>query len=287
MRKFLVLTALFFLSCLSAQSQFIVADPGHIVATIANGGAIQQVKKTMEDINDVSNAINSTVNDIRELQRNVDKALWNVKSLLKDEKFLFSTINNELAYADLMPNDFGYYIKDLNLKNIGKLEEGYNNELVTVGAGILHDAFEYPLDEALPDKLQGVYDLISDRQQNRSNYRIMSDRKALQTALSYNKLADVILAKGTQLNEMLKRGINNGHGTGDSFKLTEGERLELMEVAAGNIRKAMELKMRCDEIIKKTVLESDPSISVGMQRYTRFMQLKSLAEQVSAKDGGE
>jgi type I restriction-modification system DNA methylase subunit len=92
------------------------------------------------------------------------------------------------------------------------------------------------------------------------------------------KLADVLLAKGTQFNELLKRGVNNGWEEEEGFKLNEAERLELLEVSASNIRKAMELKLRCDEIIREAC-ELNPALSVSLQKYQNHLRLKNLASQ--------
>lgn len=259
-----------------SYGQAVVVDPGHIAATIANGGALQKVKNTMEEINDVSKVIRLTVQDIRKLQHNIDQALKDVKNLFEHSGFHFAQIDQELAFAELLPNDFNYYLKGFDLRETSALTEGYNNELVTVGAGILQEAFEFPLNEQLPVNFYELKELTFLQQRNKAAYSVMAERKSLQIALSFNQLADVLLAKGTQLNELLKRGTNNGWTEEEGFKLNEAERLELLEVSAANIRKAMELKLRCDEIIRKAC-DLNPALSSGLQQYQNHLRLKNLA----------
>jgi hypothetical protein len=267
------------LNTANAEVVAVVVDPGYIAATIANGGAIQKVKNTMEEINQVSNVINNTVQDIRQLQFQVDQALKDVKGLFRNEGFHFGRIDKELAFAQLLPNDFHYYLEGMQLPGTAGLAEGYNNELVTLGSRILQESFEFPLDEALPVALQDMQELHFRQQQNRTAYSVMADRKSLQIALSYNKMADVLLSKGIQLNELLKRGVNGGWNEAESFKMNEAERLSLLEVSAANIRKAMELKLRCDELIRKSATEMDPAMAVGLSKYQQQLRLKNLASQ--------
>ena len=259
-----------------AQVVVVVVDPGHIAATIANGGALQKVKSTMEEINDVSKVIRLTVQDIRQLQHNVDQALKDVKGLFKNEGFLFAQVDQELKFAELLPNNFHYYLQGTNIPEIPVLAEGYNNEMVTLGAGLLQEAFEFPMDENLPVDFYNLKELKLVQQQNRTSYAVMADRKALQIALSFNQMADGLLAKGVQLNELLKRGMNGGWNEEEGFKLNEAERLELLEVSAANIRKAMELKLRCDAIIREAC-EISPALSSGLQKYQNHLRIKNLA----------
>ena len=261
-----------------AQVVAVVVDPGHIAATIANGGALKEVKSTLDDINEVSQAIRLTVQDIQQLQHQVDQALKDVKGLFTNKDFRFAHIEQELAYAELLPNDFQYYLEGSGIREVSALAEGYDNELVTVGAGILQEAFEFPMDEKLPVDFYQLGIQTQLHQRNRVTYSVMADRKSLQIALSYNQLAEVLLEKGVQLNELLKRGMNNGWEEEEGFKLNEAERLALLEVSAANLRKAMELKLRCDEIIRKAS-QMDPSLSFGLQRYQQHLRLKNLAEQ--------
>ncbi len=273
-----ILTLLFGFATNSHAQVAVVVDPGHIAATIANGGALKNIKNTMEEVNEVSKVIRLTVQDIRTLQINVDQALKDVKGLFEQDDFYFGNIQQEKAFADLLPNDFHYYLQGIAMTEVPALAEGYNNQHVTVGAGILQEAFEFPMDETLPGDFFGLKELNFLQQRNKTAYTVMADRKALQIALSYNKLADVLLAKGTQLNELLKRGTNNGWREEEGFKLNEAERLELLEVSAANIRKAMELKLRCDEIIREAT-EINPALSSGLQKYRNHLRLKNLASQ--------
>ena len=260
-----------------AQVVVVVVDPGHIAATIANGGALQKVKNTLNDINDVSNTIRYTVNDIKQLQYQVDQALKDVKGLFKNERFLFAQIDQELELSKLLPNNFHYYLQGTHLPEIPLLAEGYNNEKVSLGADLLQEAFEFPMDEPLPLDFDNLQELKLVQQQNRSTYSVMADRKALQIALSFNQLADGLLAKGEQLNELLKRGMNGGWSEEEGFKLNEAERLELLEVSAANIRKAMELKLRCDAIIREAC-ELSPALSSGLYKYQNHLRIKNLAQ---------
>ena len=280
MKKILWTLPLLFGTALHSQAQAVavVVDPGHIAATIANGGALQKVKNTMEEINEVSKVIRLNVQEIRQLQHNVDQALKDVKGIFENEGFHFAHIGQEQAFAELLPNDFHYYLQGIDLNETPALAEGYNNELVTLGAGILQEAFEFPMNEQLPVDFYELSQLKIHQQKNRAAYTVMADRKSLQIALSFNKLADVLLAKGVQLNELLKRGTNNGWNEEEGFKLNEAERLELLEVSAANIRKAMELKLRCDELIRKAS-ELNPALSSGLQKYQQHLRLKNLASQ--------
>lgn len=279
MKKILLPLPLLLGMSLSASAQVIavVVDPGHIAATIANGGALQKVKNTLNDINDVSNVIRYTVNDIKQLQYQVDQALKDVKGIFENKDFYFAHIDQELALASLLPNDFQHYMQGTGFPEIPVLTEGYNNEMVTLGAGILHEAFEFPMDERLPEEFTGLHELKLLQQKNRTAYSVMADRKSLQIALSFNKIADVLLAKGVQLNELLKRGMNNGWKEEESFKLNEAERLELLEVSAAGIRKAMELKLRCDAIIRESC-KMTPPLAAGLQKYQNHLRLKNLAQ---------
>ncbi|MGK7393314.1 MAG: hypothetical protein ACNS62_02035 [Candidatus Cyclobacteriaceae bacterium M3_2C_046] len=172
MKKLLIII-LFHLAGAGIKAQQVVVDPGHIAATIANGGVLTKILNTMDDINQVSLTISNTVNDIRGLQHNIDQALWKVKDLIKDD-LGFGDIQFELeAFQNLSPGLEPY----LNMFSADHpLIKGYRNISTVLGSQMLH----------------GTLDLILKNKSPSVNRNIKLYR---QTSLSAGRLTIMLLPK--------------------------------------------------------------------------------------------
>ncbi len=251
---FVTISLLLFYSQLKAQ--LIVIDPGHIVATIANGGVLKKIDKTTNDINQVSNSINGFVSSINNLQHSIDNALYTVRRIVHGSAF--GNIDAEIGLHGEIRIDMGSYLSGVNPNDYAFLQEGYSNSNVVLGSNMLHESLNIPLDRQLPVNGQAAKTLVAEQQQSKLLFNAMSGKKAIQIALSYNQLADVMLQKANDLNTLLKKG-KNTDGEENSLKMNEAERLQLLASTSDYVRKSLELKLACDQIIRQEVLQSKDS----------------------------
>jgi hypothetical protein len=256
MKKTLAILVLSLGGFVQANAQFVVVDPGHIVATIANGGIMSGIQNTTQQINQVSNSINGIVGSINNLQHSVDNALKTVRGVVRGTAF--SNIQGELSLHNGLIMELSPYLSAINPGEYSFLQQGYGNNNATLGGSILHQVLDIPLDTQLPTQSQAALAFLTEKRQNKQLFNAMAGQKAIQIALSYNQLADVMIEKAKELNALLKND-KNANGEANSLKMNEAERLKLFATTSDYVRKSLELKLACDEIIRKEISQGQES----------------------------
>lgn len=275
MMKFLY-TLLFMAGTTLANAQFVVVDPGDIVATIANGGILMKTNSVIKDANEIASDIKTTVQNIRDLQQTIDDALWEVKALIKKDNLGISNIEFELDATANVSTHLNTYVDGL-LPGDHPMIQGYGNASPTFGADVLHQIFEFDFDEQLPDELSSLQYAIGDKRVNREIFAYASARKSIQIALTYNKVAEVMLTKAEQLNDMLHRS-KSVHGKQSTLKMNEAERIQLLETTASYVRKSLELRLLCDELIRKEVSRQAPIQQKTLRMYQQYTTIDAFFE---------
>ncbi|WKN46482.1 hypothetical protein [Tunicatimonas pelagia] len=283
MKKAIVIT-IFVLSYYIASAQFIVLDPGDIAATIVNGGILKKTNEVIKEANEIASDIKETVSNIRELQQTIDDALSIVKSIIKNDDLGISNIQFELEAAASISGNFGDFVNGI-VEGDHPMIVGYGNANVSIGAEMLQHVFEYGIDDKLPNGLNNLYATSADQSFNKEVYAYGAAKKKIQIALTYNKLAEVMLVKADKLNSLLKKGIGPGIGKDEVLKMTEGERIQLLETSASYVRKALELRMLCDQIIQKEVERISPVRDQVMNMYDTYMRTRRLFATKEDDDG--
>ncbi|MEM1218356.1 MAG: hypothetical protein AAGH79_05570, partial [Bacteroidota bacterium] len=249
-------------------------DPGDIAATIVNGGILVKTNQVIKDANELAQNISNTVHNIRELQQNIDRALYEVKALIQGDALGISNIVFEMDATARIETNIGAYMNGL-LPGEHDMIVGYGNVNVSLGADLLQQVFEYGIDESLPALEQLIPGQV-EKVVNREIYEYASARKKIEIALTYNQLAEVMLTKATQLNEILRRGINTGNSEDDVLKMNEAERIRLFETSASYVRKSLDLKLQCDQLIKQEVSRARPLQEKVLQIYSQFQRMDAV-----------
>ena len=257
-----------------SRAQFIVIDPGDIAATIVNGGILVKTNQVIKDANELAQNISNTVHNIRELQQNIDRALYEVKALIQGDALGISNIVFEMDATARIETNIGAYMNGL-LPGEHDMIVGYGNVNVSLGADLLQQVFEYGIEESLPALEQLIPGQV-EKVVNREIYEYASARKKIEIALTYNQLAEVMLTKATQLNEILRRGINTGNSEDDVLKMNEAERIRLFETSASFVRKSLDLKLQCDQLIKQEVSRARPLQEKVLQIYSQFQRMDAV-----------
>lgn len=257
-----------------SRAQFIVIDPGDIAATIVNGGILVKTNQVIKDANELAQNISNTVHNIRELQQNIDRALYEVKALIQGDALGISNIAFEMDATARIETNIGAYMNGL-LPGEHDMIVGYGNVNVSLGADLLQQVFEYGIDESLP-ALEQLISGQAEKVVNREIYEYASARKKIEIALTYNQLAEVMITKATQLNEILRRGINTGNSEDEVLKMNEAERIRLFETSASYVRKSLDLKLQCDQLIKQEVSRARPLQEKVIQIYSQFQRMDAV-----------
>ena len=274
MKKGVVLFALFLFSYFS-YGQFIVIDPGDIAATVVNGGILVQTNKVIKEANKIASDIKETVSNIRELQENIDDALTIVKDIIKNDDSGISNIQFELESAANISGNFGDFVGSI-VPGDHPMITGYGNGNVTIGAEMLQHVFEYGIEDKLPEDVAQLYARSADQGFNKEVYAYGAARKKIQIALTYNKLAEVMIVKAEKLNSILKKGVGPGILKNDVLKMNEAERIQLLETSASYVRKALELRLLCDQVIQKEVERVSPVRDQVMDMYSTYLRTRNL-----------
>lgn len=258
----------------SLQAQFIVVDPGHIVATVANGGIIMEVKKTIEDANTISNHIRNTVADIRQLQQNIDAALWDVKSLMNKDNLDFANIDFETQAVLQINRDLNHFAHQLIPGN-HPLIFGHGHQNPLLGSRILQQTLDFSLDEPLSADFKAQRSAQAEKVLSRELFSFAAGRKSIQTALLYNQISDQLLEKAQQLNQILHRsGHEQGYET--SLKMNDAERIQLFESTAAYTRKALELRLESDQLIENEMNQQEGVRNHILNAYQNFLICQEL-----------
>lgn len=129
------------------------------------------------------------------------------------------------------------------------------------GAGSFN-AFEKRLNEALV---------------NQFAYSEMSDQKFIQTATSYNAVADELIAQANELIQAVK--------TDKRLTMNEAERIATLKQCQDVLLQSLELKTKADEMIRSVIEKESLSKQALQQSYKNALFRSAMAETPQTKYG--
>lgn len=100
-------------------------------------------------------------------------------------------------------------------------------------------------------------------------YEEMSQKKKIQTALNYYKIADEMTEQSIEMNATLK---NPGR-----YSMTEGERMAMINASNENMVRAMQLRQEADRLIEESA-QKGPAHTAAEMVYTDLIAQKQLIE---------
>lgn len=100
-------------------------------------------------------------------------------------------------------------------------------------------------------------------------YEEMSQKKKIQTALNYYKIADEMTEQSIEMNATLK---NPGR-----YSMTEGERMAMINASNENMVRAMQLRQEADRLIEESSQKGPAHIAAEMV-YTDLIAQKQLID---------
>jgi hypothetical protein len=112
---------------------------------------------------------------------------------------------------------------------------------------------------------------------NQFAFSEMSDQKRLQTALSYNTIAEEMVS---QANELIQ-----GVKTDKRFTMNEAERISILKQCQDVLLQSFHLKLQADELMRSTIENKTQSTQAVRQSYKNALFLKALAQTPQMKFG--
>jgi hypothetical protein len=100
-------------------------------------------------------------------------------------------------------------------------------------------------------------------------YEEMNQKKKIQTALNYYKIADEMIEQSIEMNATLK---NPGR-----YAMSEGERMAMMNASNENMVKAMQLRQEADKLLAESSQKGPAHLAAEMA-YTDLMAQKQLID---------
>lgn len=276
-----VLTLLFALSAgQPLKAQWVVYDPAqfaNMIKSLAN--EVQLLTNTANTLQETRNILNTAIRTKEEIE-NIYSLQWQVQEALK----MARSVSN-LKWSDLdgiaqdalgLSVDPTVYLPRLPETNMLRYAlqldpNVYNSRLLySMLVGI--NASSEPLEDIIS------FDDVS-RQAALHQFAVaeMRDQKKIQTALSYNQLADEMISQARELMDAVKRD--------QQFKMTEAERLSTLKQCQDVLVKSMEMKLEADELLRSITENPSRSRNAMLQSYRNQLVRKALAEEPQMKYG--
>lgn len=261
---FVLLIALLAFYKISAQG-IPVIDVAHIAFTIANGVKLDdQLDNQIRQIEEAKR-IFEKVDDIKELQYEVQEALKMVESV-KDLKW--SNIAEEIFTALDLSIEPHYYIGAFPLAD--RLSNAYNQPNIAIGAmDIFNMLSGFNSDEPFFQTYMAFQNSAKENATSQYAFSEMADKKKIQTALSFNLMAEQMLEKADEMRQVLL--IN------ERFSMTEAERLTSLKLCNDYILESFELKLQSDELIRSVLEDQNELKKLGIRMYSNDLFRESIA----------
>ena len=266
MKKFFFSVIFSLAGALTAFTQGIpVIDVTHIALTVANGATLTDQLDKLEEQVTVSRQIERRVSDILDLQENYQQHLRQASSV---RQLRWSDLVNSQQQAMSLATDMDAYVPAY--ENIDQLKAAYESLEGLSGSLALYQELEgFGADTRLPQNIRALQMMLENLSVNRAAFDEMAYKKKLQVALSYNQVADDLLAKAQELSQALL--IN------ERFSMTEGERLSGIKQAHDYILKSMDLKLASDQLVLDVMEEAEESKTGAVKQYQQQLSRQELA----------
>ena len=268
---FLLITGLSFLQPL--QAQFVVYDPaqfGNMIKSLTN--EVQLIAKAAQTLKETRNILETAVRTKEEIE-NIYSLQWEVEAALKRA----GTIR-ELRWAGLegftqqitgLSTDPQVYLPDIS--GIGPLRQGLGSAPGVENARRLYGLLTGMHSGSPPLHSYAEWEQLAERTVlHRFSLDEMSQQKKVQAALSYNELAEEMIAQARELIRAVK--------TDQWLKMNEAERLSLLKECQEVLDRSLQMKLESDELLHSVAEESSASKEALLQAYRNRLVRKALAE---------
>ena len=274
-----------------AQAQFVVNDPLHMGVHISNFAT--QLKEwydtvqnygVIEDARNLSNVANGIHTQVKDLTTNI-------KDLTSAGLNLQNQIQNDLkkvrGLANLrLSNPVELYAQVAGLLQGGSVSFGSFAALSALNTYAAN--LQTSLHSGTPADINLVYKIFSNGQDSQSAtpsdynqyqaekasnfvaqyaYEEVADKKKIETAFTYQKLADEMTQQSTEALAAL----NND----DRFSMTEGERMANISAQNGTLMAAIKLRAEANQLLAE-VAEGSPHKKVVAAAYQEDLQTQAM-----------
>ena len=262
------------------QAQFVVYDPaqfGNMIRSLAN--EMQMIVKATQTLQETRHILRTAIRTKEEIE-NIYSLQWKVREALKMAENV-----RDLKWADLemlaqqavgVPIDPKVYLPNIPeayplMQSLGAAPTvGNTRDLYELLVGIYSAS---PPIDSYADYIQISKGLAI----NQFSLAEMTEQKKLQTALSYNQLAEEMIEQAKELIRAVK--------TDRWLTMNEAERLSLLKQSQDVLMKSMEMKLQADELMKSVAESGSKSKEALRQSYRNHLVRKALAETPQMKYG--
>jgi hypothetical protein len=262
-----------------AQGQMVVYDPaqfGNMLQSIAQQAKqVLTASKTLTETKNIllqAKAAKQEIENLHKLHREAQEALKIARGIVDLKWSDLDFLTGKALGISVDPHIFMPQMEGTaDLLHTLQEAPGSANarELYSLLTGInsfkgasSYDAFEKSMNEALV---------------NQFAYSEMADQKALQTAMSYNVVADEMVAQANELIQAVK--------TDKRLTMNEAERISTLKQCQDVLLQSLELKTTADEMIRSVMEKASFSKGALRQSYKNALLRKALAETPQTKYG--
>ena len=279
-----ILGAFFLIGFLSLfntlQAQFVVYDPaqfGNMIKSLAN--EVQVISNTAKTLHETKNILQTAIKTKEEIE-SIYSLQWRVQEALK----IAENIRN-LKWSDLdivaqqalgvsvdpqvyLPHIPETYLLRQKLKDDPTPQN--TRDLYQLLSGI------YSATNPI-DNYADYASLSKEAVLNRYSLLEMTDQKKIQSALSYNHLAEEMIGQAEELVEAVKKD--------RLLTMNEAERLSLLKQCQEVLVKSLDMKVQADELLRTAVEGASATKGALLQSYRNQLVRKALAETPQMKYG--
>lgn len=262
------------------HAQFVVYDPAQFANMLKSfANEIQLIVNTANTLKETKNILSTAIQTKEEID-NIYTLQYDVQDALKVAKGIADLKWSDLDFVSqkalgisLDPNVYLPGIPETEelRKTLGMDPTSYNaRQLYSLLVGL--NAYSTPL-ESFAD-----FDRLSKNARiNQFAMAEMTGQKKLQTAMSYNQLADEMIGQANELIREVKRDRR--------LTMNEAERLSLLKQCKEVIMQSMDLKHQADEMMRNVAENQSTSREALLQAHQNQLIRKALAESPQMKYG--
>ena len=262
------------------QAQFVVYDPaqfGNMIKSLAN--EVQVISNTAKTLHETKNILQTAIKTKEEIE-NIYSLQWRVQEALKVagniRDLKWSDLENVAQQALGVPIDPQVYLP--KIPESYPLRQSLGGAPTVEGTRELYEILVGLYSESGPLNSYADYSrLTKELTINRFSLAEMTEQKKIQTALSYNQLAEEMIVQARELIRAVK--------TDRWLTMNEAERLSLLKQSQDVLMKSMEIKLQADELLQAVAEEPSHSKEALMQSYRNQLVRKALAETPQMKYG--
>lgn len=262
------------------KAQFVVYDPaqfGNMIKSLAN--EVKVISNTAKTLQETKNILKTAIKTKEEIE-NIYSLQWQVQDALEIARGITGLKWSDLDFVSqkalgisidpnvYMPNIPGTY----KLRQALRLDPttGSARQLYSLLVGI--NSYSTPVDNYADFENRAKEAAI-----NQFAMGEMSSQKKIQTAMSYNQLADEMIGQANELITAVK--------SDRRLTMNEAERLSALKECQDVLMQSLDLKLQADELMQSVIGQQSKSKEALMQSYQGHLVRKALAESPQMKYG--